>query len=257
MDLTKDKEFMKKLSLDVESLSKTLYLENPDLWFDFLEKSEDKNFDEMSLFFAAKHNLVSIIKYAIEVNNFDLSLESKNKTFTSIKNHILNTAISENSSDVINYLSDNAIESIDSNNNKESNSNHFDTIEYTGPLFNCPHCNVNIFEFGYNVLISSTCTYSSKDFKIIRSNPKELDKVICSNCNKEIDNITPSSLERITNIENCITCGIHLPTAGMLKEISVNFNKEANIFKDDKTIYCCKSCRKPLENDQLQHFNLI
>ncbi len=257
MNLTKDTEFIKRLNLDVEALSKSLYLENPDLWFDFLEKSSDKNFDEMSLFFAAKHNLVSIIKYAVEVNNFDLNSESKNKAFPSVKNHILNAAISENSSDVLNYLSSNTNESIYSSDNKESNSNHSNSIDYTGPLFNCPHCNVNIFEFGYNVLISSTCTYSSKDFKIIRSNPKELDKVVCANCNREIDTITPIALERITNIENCVTCGVHLPTSGILKETSVTFDKEDNIFKDNKTIYCCKSCRKPLENDQLQHFNLI
>ena len=149
MNLKEHTEFIERLNLDVEALSKSLYLENPDLWFDFLEKSSDKNFDEMSLFFAAKYNFVSIIKYAVEINNFNLDCESKNKDFPSVRKHILNVAISENSSDVLNYLSNNKNDSIHSNNIKENDN----SIDYKGPSFNCPQCNVNIFEFGYNILI--------------------------------------------------------------------------------------------------------
>ena len=104
MDLIKDNEFMKKLDADIESLSRNLYLDNPDLWLDFLEKSSDKNFDEMSLYFAAKYNFISIIKYAVEVNKFDLDSTSKNKAFSSVKKHLIDVAHLEKASDVLSYL---------------------------------------------------------------------------------------------------------------------------------------------------------
>ncbi|MEG1131545.1 MAG: hypothetical protein RSD77_04460 [Romboutsia sp.] len=261
MDLTNNKEFINKLNDDIESLSKTLYLDNPDLWLDFLEKSSDKNFDEMGLFFAAKYNFLSIIKYAVEKNNFDLKNSSKNKAFNSIKNHLLDVARTEGSYDVLAYLSgENKVEV--ENKTKlsfECTENHSVKFnnDYVGSTYNCPHCNSNIFQFGYNVFISSTCTYSVSHRKLIRSNPKELDTIVCASCKKEIPEITPTKLENILNIENCITCSTHLPTSGILKEVIVNFNKDHDVFEDDKSIYCCKSCRKPLENVQLQHFNLI
>lgn len=261
MDLTNNKEFINKLDDDVETLSKTLYLDNPDLWLDFLEKSTDKNFDEMCLFFAAKYDFLSIIKYAVEENNFDLNKSSKNIDFNSIKNHLIDVARTEGSFKVLSYLSGENNLEIESETKVNSDSLDDISIEsnnnYTGASYNCPHCNLNIFEFGYNVFISSTCAYSISHRKLIRSNPKELDTVVCASCNKEIPEITPTELENILNIENCVTCSIHLPTSGILKEVSVNFNKKHDVFEDDKSTYCCKSCRRPLENIQLQHFNLI
>ena len=261
MDLTKDNQFMKKLDTDIESLSKKLYLDNPDLWLDFLEKSSDKNFDEMSLFFATKHNFVSIIKYAVEINGFDLNAPSKNKVFSSVKKHLIDVALTENSYDVLSYLSDeDDIKDIIKDKNGDNSiskkkTNHY--TNYSGATYNCPHCNSNIFEFGYKVLISSTCTYSVADRKIVRSNPMELDTIICASCDKEIKNITPKKLESILNIENCVTCGSHIPTVGVLKEVYTSFNKDSKTFEDGHSTYCCKSCRKPLEKSQLEHFNLL
>lgn len=254
MTLTNDRDFMKRLEDDIEHLSKTLYLDNPDLWLDFLEKSTDKDFDEMSLFFAAKYNYVSIIKFAVEVNNFNLNSKSKNISFNCVKNHLIDIARSENSIDVLAYLSDeevsDIVDSVDEPNTLHENSKL--TVSY-----NCPHCNSNIYETGYKVLISSNCTYSAYDRKIIRSNPEELDYVTCINCNNKINDITPKQLETLTTVENCGTCGSHIPTIGILKEVNSNFNKSTGAFEDANSTFCCKSCRKPLEDIQLRHFNLI
>ncbi|WP_250674675.1 hypothetical protein LZ906_014425 [Paraclostridium ghonii] len=254
MNLIKDINFMKNLEEDIEHLSKALYLDNPDLWLDFLEKSNDKVFDEMSLFFAAKYNYVSIIKFAVEVNNFDISSKSKNKSFKSVKNHLISIARTENSIDVLTYLCDEEInDTVDIVENPHSSTNAANLdISYT-----CPHCNSNIFETGYKVLISSTCKYSTSDRKIVRCSPEELNSVTCVNCNKEINDITPKKLEALITVENCSTCGSHIPTIGILKEVSTNFNKEKGIFEDVNSTFCCKSCRKPLENIQLRHFDLI
>lgn len=261
MDLIKDNKFMEKLDADVESLSKTLYLDNPDLWLDFLEKSSDKNFDEMSLYFAAKYNFVSIIKYAVEVNKFDLDSTSKNKAFSSVKKHLIDVARAEKASDVLPYLTGEKytedLEKSNENTNLVDTSKYKSVTNYSGVSYNCPHCNLNVFEFGYKVLISSTCSYSPIGRKIVRSNPMELDTIICASCNKEIEDVTPKKLEHILNIENCKACGSHIPTSGVLKEISVKFNKNNSKFEDGNSTYCCKSCRKPLEKSQLEHFNLI
>lgn len=254
MTLTEDSNFMKNLEEDIEHLSKTLYLDNPDLWLDFLEKSSDKSFDEMSLFFAAKYNYVSIIKFAVKVNNFDLSSKSKNKLFNCVKNHLIDVARSENSIDVLAYLSDeeinNTIDIVDEPNSLDNNIN----LEVS---YACPNCNSNIFETGYKVLISSNCTYSAYDRKIVRSYPEELDSVTCVNCNNKINSVTPKQLETLIAIENCSTCGSHIPTIGILKEVNTSFNKEKRIFEDVNSTFCCKSCKKPLEDIQLRHFNLI
>ncbi|SCJ35926.1 Uncharacterised protein [uncultured Clostridium sp.] len=261
MDLIKDNEFMKKLDDDIESLSKTLYLENPDLWLDFLEKSSDKNFDEMSLYFAAKYNFISIIKYAVEVNEFDLDSTSKNKAFPSVRKHLIDVAHTEKSFDVLSYLTgEKYTEDVEKSSDKTNleNDNKFKSVtNYSGASYSCPHCNLNVFEFGYKVLISSTCYYSPSDRKIVRSNPMELDTIICASCNKEIEDVTPKKLEDILNIENCVNCGSHIPTSGVLKEVSVSFNKDNGKFEDGGSTYCCKPCRKSLEKPQLEYFNLI
>ena len=76
-----------KLSLemiqdDLEGLSKKLYLESPDLWMDFLDKTGNNKFDEMVLFFAVKHDFPNIIRYVVENNLIDLD-----KLNESLKNH--------------------------------------------------------------------------------------------------------------------------------------------------------------------------
>lgn len=245
MSLSNDKNFMKQLDKDIENLSKLLYLDNPDLWMEFIDKSTDKNFDEMSLFFATKNDMLSILRYALEENNLDLNSPSKNKSFSSIKENLLDVAVKYNAKHILDYLCTGSIDS---------------SIEDTQTIdieYNCPNCKANIFESGYNVFISSTCVYSASDKKIVRSVPKELDTVVCSNCNFEIKDITPTKLENLTNIENCSSCGANLTNAGIVKEVSFNYNKKEHIFMDGDMSYCCKSCRNELEYHQLEHFNLI
>lgn len=245
MSLSNDKTFMKQLDNDIEQLSKSLYLDNPDLWMEFLSKSGDKNFDEMSLFFATKSDMLSILRYAVEENKLDLNLPSKNKDFLSIKENLLDVAFKYNASNILNYLSSGNTDIIN------KNASVVD-IEYK-----CPNCKVNIFEHGYNVLIASTCTYSPSLRKIIRSTPKELDIVVCSSCNFEIKSITPAKLENITNIENCADCGSNLTKSGIVKEVLVNYNEENKEFLDGDMSYCCKCCRNPISISQLEHFNII
>lgn len=245
MSLSNDKNFMKQLDKDVEQLSKSLYLDNPDLWMEFLDKSNDKNFDEMSLFFATKNDMISILRYAVEENKFDLNSISKNKDFSSVKENLLDVAFRYNSKHVLDYLSKGNI-------NASVKSNSSIDIEY-----HCPNCKSNIFESGYNILISSTCKYSNSDKKIVRSIPKELDIVICSSCNFELKEVTPTKLENLTSVENCSNCGSNLTTTGIVKEVSINYNKTTNKFTDGDMSYCCKSCRSPLETNQLEHFNLM
>ncbi|MGL5507279.1 MAG: hypothetical protein ACRDB0_05175 [Paraclostridium sp.] len=245
MSLSNDKTFMKQLDNDIEQLSKSLYLDNPDLWLEFLSKSGDKNFDEMSLFFATKSDMLSILRYAVEENNFDLNLPSKNKDFLSIKENILDVALKYNARTILDYLSLSSIDIIN------RNASDLD-VEYK-----CPNCKVNIFEYGYNVLIASTCTYSPISKKIIRSTPTELDIVVCSSCNFEIKGTTPSKLENITNIENCTDCGSNLTKSGIVKEVVVNYNETSKEFLDGDMSYCCKSCRNPISSNQLEYFNII
>ncbi|MGL5714424.1 MAG: hypothetical protein ACRCXT_19955 [Paraclostridium sp.] len=245
MNLTNDTNFIKELDKDVENLSKALYLENPDLWISFIDISTNKNFDEMSLFFATKNNMLSIVRYAVEINNLDLNKPSKNKEFSSIRESLLDVSKKYNSDLVLDYLSEGTL-------NEYSYSSSTTDVEYI-----CPNCKSNIFKCGYNVLIASTCTYSSSIKKIIRSKPFELDKVICTNCNFELNDITPSQLESFTNIDTCINCSSNLGEVGVIKEVGIKFNRDNHSFVEDKPSYCCKSCRKELENNQLSHFKLI
>lgn len=245
MSLLNDKNFMKQLDTDIEKLSKILYLSNPDLWVDFLDKSNDKNFDEMSLFFATKNDLVSILRFSVEENKFNLDLPSKNKNFSSIKDSLLDVALKENAHHISSYLSDKS-SPIDTDEAKSLD------IEYI-----CPNCSTNIFKSGYNTLISSTCTYSNSEKKIIKSKPKNLDSVICTKCNFEIKETSPLKLERLINIEKCVNCACDIAKVGILKEVDISFNDKSKTFIEGAISYCCKSCKNPLENSQLNHFNLI
>lgn len=69
---------------DLDTLSKNLYLESPDLWIEFLDKVNSGIFDELVLFFATKYNYISIVKYAIDNNLIDINSKSRNKEFATI-----------------------------------------------------------------------------------------------------------------------------------------------------------------------------
>ena len=99
---SKNKLSLEMINDDLEGLSKKLYLESPDLWMDFLDKTGNNKFDEMVLFFSAKYNYPNIIKYVIDNNLIDLDKPSKNKSFSSIRNHLL--SIANNNTKIKQYL---------------------------------------------------------------------------------------------------------------------------------------------------------
>ena len=89
---------------DLDSLSKNLYLESPDLWIEFLDKVNAGVFDELVLFFATKYNYISIIKYAIENKLIDIDLKSRNKEFNSIYDHLAYVAKQNKYHDLNDYF---------------------------------------------------------------------------------------------------------------------------------------------------------
>ena len=90
---------------DLDTLSKNLYLESPDLWIEFLDKVNSGIFDELVLFFATKYNYISIVKYAIDNNLIDINSKSRNKEFATIYDHLVYVARQNNYKDLSNYFS--------------------------------------------------------------------------------------------------------------------------------------------------------
>ena len=105
---------------DLDNISKKLYLESPEIWIDFSDKVGEEVLDEMVLFYAAKFNYLSILKYAIDNDIVDLSIPSKNKSYSSIKEHLLAVSRDYENDDVYAYLSG---EYKASQNNEEKNTN--------------------------------------------------------------------------------------------------------------------------------------
>ena len=90
---------------DLDTLSKNLYLESPDLWIEFLDKVNSGIFDELVLFFATKYNYISIVKYAIDNNLIDINSKSRNKEFATIYDHLVYVARQNNYKDLSDYFS--------------------------------------------------------------------------------------------------------------------------------------------------------
>ena len=90
---------------DLDTLSKNLYLESPDLWIEFLDKVNSGIFDELVLFFATKYNYISIVKYAIDNNLIDINSKSRNKEFATIYDHLVYVARQNNYKDFSDYFS--------------------------------------------------------------------------------------------------------------------------------------------------------
>ena len=90
---------------DLDTLSKNLYLESPDLWIEFLDKVNSGIFDELVLFFATKYNYISIVKYAIDNNLIDINAKSRNKEFATIYDHLVYVARQNNYKDFSDYFS--------------------------------------------------------------------------------------------------------------------------------------------------------
>ena len=247
----KNKLTLEMINDDLEGLSKKLYLESPDLWMDFLDKTDNNKFDEMVLFFSIKHNYPNIIKYVIDNNLIDLDKPSKNKSFSSIRNHLLSIA---NNAKIKQYLlGDN--EDID--NNLIDNNVHISKDEsYYTPKFNCPNCNSNIFNTGYIVSEEITYKFSNETKKSTPISHKTLDCVSCVNCGHNIKSINHHTLENLCTIENCSSCGENLINIGLLDKAKMKFDNNLNKFVKQDTTYHCFNCNKELNKLQLEHFKL-
>ena len=89
---------------DLDNISKKLYLESPETWIDFSDKVSEQNIDEMVLFYASKYNYVSVLKFVEENKIINLDGPSRNKQFSSIRNHLIAVSKDYNSIDTYNYL---------------------------------------------------------------------------------------------------------------------------------------------------------
>lgn len=254
----KEKELnFRNISNDLDNISKKLYLESPEIWVDFSDKIGEETLDEMVLFYAAKFNYTSIIKYAIANNIIDLSIPSKNKNYTSIKDHLLAVSKDYKNNEVYSYLSgectsfqNNEEEKVDESidrKQEETNENYF-------PIFICKHCNSNIFKSGYKVYEEINFVYSQNKEKSEELSRKKDNRVFCNNCNKIIDNTTTELLENICSIHNCNKCGKNLTQIGITEKINMEFNN--NKFIGKQKTYNCSSCDEKLYKSQIKYFNL-
>ncbi|MEW9078706.1 hypothetical protein [Terrisporobacter glycolicus] len=244
---------------DLDEISKKLYLDSPDIWIDFSDKVSEKKLDEMVLFYAAKFNYLSILKYAIDNNVIDLNIPSKNKSYSSIKEHLLAVSKDYKSHDVYNYLDGDyklSEENIEINENKSSEvkeeKNHKDYF----PIFLCPHCNTNILKSGYKVYEEISFAFSQDKSKSQELNRERDNKVFCNSCNSNINNITTELLEDICSIHNCKKCGKDLTKIGITEKIKMKFNEDDGKFIGDEKTYNCPSCDKELNESQKKYFNL-
>jgi len=249
----------KDISSDLDEISKKLYLESPDIWIDFSDKVGEQKLDEMVLFYAAKFNYLSILKYAIDNNVIDLNVPSKNKSYSSIKDHLLAVSKDYKSHDIYNYLDGNyklSEKNIETNKNKSSEvkeeKNHKDYF----PVFLCPHCNTNILKSGYKVYEEISFAFSQDKSKCQELRRQRDNKVFCNSCNSNVDNVTTELLENLCSIHNCKKCGKDLTQIGITEKIKMQFKKEDDKFIGNEKTYNCPSCDEELNEPQKKYFNL-
>lgn len=248
----------KDISNDLDNIAKKLYLESPDIWIEFSGNVGEKKIDEMVLFYATKFNFVSVLKYAVDNNIIDLNTPSKNKNYSSIKEHILAVSKDYKSDDVYNYLTggcestQNNIEENDIKSEVEAETVHNDYF----PVFLCPQCNSNIFKSGYKIYEEINFAFSPDKRKSQELNRKRDNRVFCNNCNNNIDNITIDLLENICSIHNCKSCGKDLTQIGITEKMKLKFNEKDSKFIGKEKTYNCPSCDEELNESQIKYFNL-
>lgn len=254
----------KILEDDIDKLSKNLYLESPDLWIDFTDKINDNKFDEMILFFASKYNFLSIIKHAITNELIDVSLPSKNKSYPTISQHIISVAQQNNNAEIYDYLkglrdnedslnckkSDDKIknDNID-NNNKDNNISYY-------PKFICKNCKTNIFDTGFSECEKIIYTYSPEENSIKETSRARMNKISCSNCNTQLDNVTLEILESLCSIQNCSKCFTNLTIGGITDKVKMIFDDKINKFIPQSTTYHCSNCDNIINENQKIFFGL-
>ena len=196
-----------------------------------------------------------IIKFAIDNNTVDINNPSKNRTYSSIKEHLISVARDCNSKDVFNFLNNN-MKINDNNINKMGDIKQEKGEKNYFPVFNCPHCNTNILKTGYKIYKEISFAYCEKINKPQEINKIINNKVFCCNCNESIENITTEILESICCIHHCQNCKKDLIEIGINEKIKMSFNDKNKKFdKKDKT-YNCSNCDQELNKFQIEYFKL-
>lgn len=253
---------MKNFKEDIENLSKKLYLESPDLWIEFSDKMNENRFDEMVLFFAAKYGFLSIIKHSIGNNLINLEQPSKNKSFATVKDHILSVSKQNNETHIYNYIknpNDSSIvyDKINSDYKAKETSTNCDNIKKKYiPKYICKNCNQNIFECGYSLSEQITYKYSEKENKLVESSKKLKDFIICAGCNFILEDISIESLNNLCSIQNCHVCGHNLTLCGIINKTTLVFNSSVNSFDTSSKSYQCTNCDSPITKEQVNFFNI-
>ena len=70
---------------DLEEIGRKLYLDSPETWIDFSSKVSDQSLDEMVLFYAAKYNYLSLLKYPVDNKIANLDAPYKKTHYSYIK----------------------------------------------------------------------------------------------------------------------------------------------------------------------------
>ncbi len=249
------------LEKDLDSLSKNLYLESPDLWIEFLDKINSGTFDELVLFFATKYNYISIIKYAIENKLIDINLNSRNKEFSTIYDHLVYVAKQNKYKDLNDYFDtlknpNKKVSQNNKNNNKTEKNIKSTKDDIDIPSVICKKCKSNIFKTGYVVSENKVFKYSTKERKPIETSKESLNSVICYNCNSLVENTTPKDLDALCNITTCINCKHDLREAGIVDKRNLTYNKDLNKFDLGETYYACGKCENIINDKQKDFFKL-
>lgn len=243
---------------DLELLSKKLYLESPDLWIEFSDKISERIINEMVLFFAIKHNLFSILKFAMDNNSLNLDMPSKNINYSSIREHLIETSKKYSCKEAFNLLTNNqdlSIEVIDTKTTNTSESTTEKAIE-NSPNFICQNCKCNIFDLGYRVISNSVHKFSNSENKLVETHNQEPQQVVCNSCNTILANATATTLENLCEIQSCNSCGKDLTQVGIYDKSKLVYDNDSNKFISESASYHCCNCNSQLTENQKSHFNL-
>lgn len=243
---------------DLDTLSKNLYLESPDLWIEFLDKVNAGIFDELVLFFATKYNYISIVKYAIDNNLIDINSNSRNKEFATIYDHLVYVARQNSYKDFSDYFSSlkNPNKEISQNNKNDKVNIKSKNEDINVPSVVCKKCKSNIFEVGYIVCENKIFKFSPEKNKPVEIAKEDLNSVICYNCNSLIEDTTPKDLEALCNITTCINCKNDLRSTGIIDKRNLIYNKDSNKFDLGDTYYACGKCENAISDQQKEYFKL-
>lgn len=242
---------------DLDNISKKLYLESPETWIDFSDKVSEQNIDEMVLFYASKYNYVSVLKFVEENKIINLDDPSRNKQFSSIRNHLIAVSKNYNSIDTYNYLIGNYEEQKDTSEIESNSLEEQQNINSYIPIFLCPHCSSNVFQSGYKIFEEVSYNFSKEKNKSKEISRQRDNRVFCCNCNYNIDNVSIELLENLCSIHNCKKCGNDLTEIGIDEKIKMIFDDKNKKFTSSIKTYNCPSCQEELSEYQAKYFNLV